>query len=178
MSEKVLKAMAVEALSDNVENVEFETSSISIRIGVRGLDVRRPLGNVSVDSLDRYRPVMRGSIINFPENRTDQSHALSIAELVKRGQGQTVDVHESDFDFPDGRDSGLNVNPLVSWNDPAENYEHEQTIAEIIQENLRKEAKRRKQQSVSKDVIRTKDDSDGELEDVSKSVVLPVSAEG
>lgn len=122
-----------------------------------GRGVFRPAGS---DSVEPFFPPMYGRMINFPVSKTDQSHVISISEMYKRGLAQTGQLFDSDFDFPDGKDTGLQSDPLLSWKDPAELSEMEyQKINEVsvtVSAARLKEAQRRKEEKAKE---KTKEES-------------------
>lgn len=136
------KELATAALEDKEVWLIKESTVVFPQFG-RG--VQRPAGS---DDVDLYFPPMYGRMIEYPVSKTDQSHVISIAEMYKRGLAQSGQVFDSDFDFPDGRDTGLQSDPLLTWKDPAELSEMEhQKISEVsvtVSAARLKEAQRRK----------------------------------
>lgn len=138
------KELATAALEDKEVWLIKESSVVFPQFG-RG--VQRPAGS---DDVELYFPPMYGRMIEYPVSKTDQSHVISIAEMYRRGLAQSGQVFDSDFDFPDGRDTGLQSDPLLTWKDPAELSEMEfQKVSEVsvtVSAARLKEAQRRKEE--------------------------------
>lgn len=66
---------------------------------------------------------------------TDQSHALTVGDMVRRGVQDVGQVNDSDYDFPDGKDDGRNVDQFLSWREPAELSEQEHNILSRMSDN-------------------------------------------
>ena len=77
--------------------------------------------------------VSQKNYLKFPPDITEQVHALSLAEQIRRGQGEAKDIDESDkskyYDFPDGKDDGRDGVGLYDLSEPADAYEQEQSFA-------------------------------------------------
>lgn len=157
------KELATAALEDKEVWLIKESTVVFPQFG-RG--VQRPAGS---DDVELYFPPMYGRMIEYPVSKTDQSHVISIAEMYKRGLAQTGQVFDSDFDFPDGRDTGLQSDPLLAWKDPAELSEMEfQKVNEVsvtVSAARLKEAQRRKDEK-EKAKEKTKGEAPGTQEDV------------
>lgn len=87
--------------------------------------------HVPVSRRCKICPADGATAIVYPPNPADQLHGLSVAEMVRNGQGQLLDDDLSHYDFIDQQrenlsdDGSLDVQPMsaVEWADPAEIYE-------------------------------------------------------
>lgn len=81
------------------------------------------------------------SFINFQPSFTEQIHSLSLAEQIKRGQGQAQDYTEQEkmnyYDFPDGRDDGRAPVGLYELSEPAYAYEREAEFKRVVGSDLK-----------------------------------------
>ena len=133
MSEKTSK-LADMAVSDNEAPKEevFTFPAVIVRIPVS----RR----CKFCSADGATP------IEYPPNPADQLHGLSVAEMVRNGQGQLLDDDLSHYDFIDQQrenlsdDGSLDVKPMsaVEWADPAEIYEAGVALEKEIRKGVTK----------------------------------------
>lgn len=74
---------------------------------------------------------------DYPPTQTDQTHGLSLAQMVAQGQGSVAEADVNMFDFPDGKDLGddytVPTMQQLEWADPAERYEAEQGFKKMLQ---------------------------------------------
>lgn len=91
-------------------------------------------------------PFERGvTRLTYPVNRTDQLHGLSVAEMVRNGQGSVPIDDVSNYDYIDERnkpfkdDGSLEVHSMneIEWADPAEIYERSQALEREIQNSVK-----------------------------------------
>lgn len=72
----------------------------------------------------------------YPPNCADQLHGLSVAEMVRNGQGQVLEEDLSNYDYIDEQgkkfkdDGSLEVHSMqeIEWADPAEIFEKSQEM--------------------------------------------------
>lgn len=136
------QSLAESALDESRQSASTIETDLRIRIGSYGAVVRRPLGNVDDNGSQLYQPPMKGTFTVFPLSQADQSHALSIAEMIARGISDVGKIHDSDYDFADGEDTGLETSALAAWKDPAELAEAEQALNDRLVSGIT-EARRR-----------------------------------
>lgn len=82
--------------------------------------------------------------LTYPVNRTDQLHGLSVAEMVRNGQGSVPIDDVNNYDYIDERnkpfkdDGSLEVHSMndLEWADPAEIYERSQALEKEIQNSV------------------------------------------
>lgn len=82
--------------------------------------------------------------LRYPPNRTDQLHGLSVAEMVRNGQGSVPidDVNNYDYIDEQGKkfkdDGTLEVHSMseLEWADPAEIYERSQALESQFQKSV------------------------------------------
>lgn len=83
----------------------------------------------------------------YPPNITDQTHGLSIADQLHRGQGDGADLDSSAYDFPNGRDDGREAISPFAYSEPAEAWEAEQNFKSELTEQAREQARVAKEQA-------------------------------
>lgn len=70
-------------------------------------------------------------VITYPDSVTDQIHALSIADMIRQGQGSVVQ-EPSDYDLKAGEYDDGSIMPEsmnnLEWADPAQRFETEQRL--------------------------------------------------
>lgn len=81
---------------------------------------------------DSFRSVsVTSSAVEYPDSVTDQIHALSIADMIRQGQGFVIQ-EPSDYDFKPGERDDGSIEPHslyeLEWADPAQRYETEQKM--------------------------------------------------
>lgn len=92
--------------------------------------------------------------VEYPDSVTDQIHALSIADMIRQGQG-SVTQEPTDFDLKPGERDNGSVEPHslneLEWADPAQRYETEQRLNEDFSKSIitidHKEAKKQSSDS-------------------------------
>lgn len=80
----------------------------------------------------------------YPPNTADQIHGLSVAEMVRNGQGQVLEEDLSNYDYLDEQgkkfkdDGSLEVHSMqeVEWADPAEIFEQSQNLEKEFQNSI------------------------------------------
>lgn len=83
------------------------------------------------DSVSRLPSERRVAV--YPPNLTDQTHGLSLAEQLSRGQGDASETLSKDaYDFPDGRDDGRDAVGVFAYSEPAELYEAEASFKDTL----------------------------------------------
>lgn len=84
-----------------------------------------------VEAIEVYATAYPTDWIQYPVSKTDQLHALSVADMVKNQQGSIFEPDLAQYDLPDGVDnSSIQPHSLneLEWADPAERYEAEQRL--------------------------------------------------
>lgn len=107
--------------------------------------------------------------LTYPVNRTDQLHGLSVAEMVRNGQGSVPIDDVNNYDYIDERnksfkdDGSLEVHSMndLEWADPAEIYERSQALEKEIQNSVHVTVKpdSQKTSETSQKTSETKNDS-------------------
>lgn len=77
----------------------------------------------------------------YPPNVTDQTHGLSVADQLHRGQGDGTDLDSSSYDFPDGRDDGREAISPFAYSEPAEAWEANQDFKSELTAQAREQAR-------------------------------------
>lgn len=80
----------------------------------------------------------------YPPNTADQIHGLSVAEMVRNGQGQVLEEDLSNYDYLDEKgkkfkdDGSLEVHSMqeLEWADPAEIFEQSQNLEKDFQNSI------------------------------------------
>lgn len=110
MSKKEVKDLAENAIDEKAEPKVIE----------------KPVGIVRQDVVRNC-----GKFVVFPPSVTDQLHALTVADMVRQGQGRVEENELQNWTFQDGKDDGtLDAHSFQEtvWADPAEQYESMQEI--------------------------------------------------
>lgn len=120
------------ALDDKSSVNPSETSDVivpvNVSVGVPLCSSKRFLGDVYGDcsAISVSSPV-----ISYPDSVTDQIHALSIADMIRQGQG-SVFQEPSDYDLKAGEYDDGSIMPQsmnnLEWADPAQRFETEQRL--------------------------------------------------
>lgn len=120
------------ALDDKSNGNPAETSDVivpvHVSVGVPLCSSKRFLGDNFGDcsAVSVFSPV-----IIYPDSVTDQIHALSIADMIRQGQGSVVQ-EPSDYDLKAGEYDDGSVMPEslnnLEWADPAQRFETEQRL--------------------------------------------------
>lgn len=133
MSEEKLPKvdLASQALSD-ADVTTLQTVDSSARF-VRGFFARSSLEDSDLSFVPFRVPDFSKELC-----LTDQSHALTIGDMVRRGVQDVGSVSDSDYDFPDGKDDGRTVDQFLSWREPAELSEREHTVLGRMADNAAK----------------------------------------
>ena len=82
--------------------------------------------------------------VKYPANTADQIHGLSVAEMVRNGQGQVLEEDLSNYDYIDESnkkfkdDGSLEVHSMqeIEWADPAEIFEKSQELEKDFQNSI------------------------------------------
>lgn len=75
--------------------------------------------------------------VKYPDTLTDQTHALTLAQQVRRGQGDAEKPDPSQFDFPDGKDDGSVAHGLFEFSNRVDQWIAEQGLADELRESFR-----------------------------------------
>lgn len=82
-----------------------------------------------------FRPVI------YTASCTEQIHALSLSEQIRRGQGEAKDYSEDDkkayYDFPDGKDDGRAAVGLYELSEPAYAFEREKEFSRVVSSEIK-----------------------------------------
>lgn len=122
------KKMVDEALSNEKAKKEEEEKFISLSVPVKG--------RVSLHGEFISRPE---TFCNYTESVTDQTHALSIAQQVRRGQGDAEKPEKAAYDFPDGRDDGSEAHGIFDFAERADAWIAEQNLADDLKKSFRQQ---------------------------------------
>ena len=130
--EKLSVAEKVEKKISSFEDGQKLLASLSpvkIKIGKR-----RPFPlSISSDQVD----VEINPVIDFPLSQTDQTHALSISEQVRRGIAQEQEPDESSFDFKDGKDDGSEAIGIFELSNRVDAWIAEQNLSDDLRASFR-----------------------------------------
>ena len=120
-------------------------SPVTVKIGKR-----RPFPLViSTEQVD----VEINPVIDFPISVTDQTHALSISEQVRRGIAQEQEPDESSFDFKDGKDDGSEAVGIFDLSNRVDAWIAEQNLSESLRDSFRSQVLQQHADKAMKDVL-------------------------
>lgn len=78
-------------------------------------------------------------VVEYPDSVTDQIHALSIADMIRQGQGSVVQ-EPTDYDLKPGERDDGSIEPHslneLEWADPAQRFETEQKMNEEFSKSV------------------------------------------
>lgn len=131
--DSVVSDLAKAALTE-ADVTTLDAVSVSSRF-VRGFFARQSLEDSDLCFIPFHVPDFSNVLC-----MTDQSHALTIGDMVRRGVQDVGQVNDSDYDFPDGKDDGRNVDQFLSWREPAELSEQEHNILSRMSDNAARKA--------------------------------------
>lgn len=147
----VLSEVALDVNSD--VNPADDGKSIPVRHHSVGVPLCRGVGLFGFP--DSFRSVsVTSPAVEYPDSVTDQIHALSIADMIRQGQG-SVTQEPSDYDLKPGERDDGSIEPHslneLEWADPAQRYETEQRMNEELSKSVvkidRKEANKQSSDS-------------------------------
>lgn len=133
MSDKTKKLSSAALDEKEVDSGEIVTDTVSVLP-----DVQRTSRSCCTD------PRLGATPIEYPPNSADQIHGLSVAEMVRNGQGQVLEEDLSNYDYIDEKDKpfkddgSLEVHSMqeVEWADPAEIFEKSQELESDIRNSI------------------------------------------
>lgn len=133
MSKKVTnKSLVEQALNENAKQEEvkscfvpFVDSSLSSN-GKRG-------------SNNRVFMFVPTPFVEYPPTLTDQTHALTLAEQVRRGQGDAERPDKNLFDFPDGKDDGSQAHGIFEFSERVDRWIAEQNLSSELAQSFRQQ---------------------------------------
>lgn len=126
------KDLVEKALNDVKQNQLEEEKLVSVSIPVRS---RRSLHGLHF----MYR---EPSCVYVP-SCTDQTHALSISQQVRRGQGDSESPQKDAYDFPDGKDDGSAAHGVFEFAERADAWMAEQNLGDELKASFRKQVLQR-----------------------------------
>lgn len=77
--------------------------------------------------------------LDFPDTLTDQTHALTIAEQVRRGQGDADKPDPNAYDFPDGKDDGSDAHGIFEFSERVDQWIAEQNLSDELRQSFRQQ---------------------------------------
>lgn len=128
-------------------------SPVKVKIGKRR---RFPL-SVDMTQVD----VEVNPVIDFPLSVTDQTHALSISEQVRRGIAQEQEPDGDSFDFIDGKDDGSQAIGIFELSNRVDAWIAEQNLSDELKNSFRSQVL---QQQADKAMKETLDKSKTQLQ--------------
>lgn len=75
--------------------------------------------------------------VSYPPNMTDQTHALTLAEQVRRGQGDAEKPDPDAYDFPDGKDDGSDAHGIFEFSERVDQWIAEQNLSDELRQSFR-----------------------------------------
>lgn len=120
-------------------------SPITIKIGKRRLF---PI-SISTEQME----VKINPVIDFPLSVTDQTHALSISEQVRRGIAQEQEPDQNSFDFKDGKDDGSDAIGIFDLSNRVDAWIAEQNLSDELKFSFRSQVLQQLADKAMKDVI-------------------------
>lgn len=118
---------------------------IKVKIGKR-----RPFP-ISIDTTQV--DVEINPVIDFPLSVTDQTHALSISEQVRRGIAQEQEPDESSFDFKDGKDDGSEAIGIFELSNRVDAWIAEQNLSDELRSSFRSQVLQQQADKAMKETI-------------------------
>ena len=146
------KKLVEQALSDEpVATVSVDTPSLADIDAAGGVEsyIRKSFGRILVNGklVVSPSPTISEILPVYPPNITDQTHGLSVADQLHRGQGDGTDLDSSSYDFPDGRDDGRDAISPFAYSEPAEAWEAELDFKSELSLQAREQARAAKEQA-------------------------------
>lgn len=92
-------------------------------------------------------------VIDFPLSVTDQTHALSISEQVRRGVAQEQEVDKNSFDFKDGKDDGSEAIGIFDLSNRVDAWIAEQNLSEELRSSFRSQVLQKQADKAMKEAI-------------------------
>lgn len=126
VSEKVEKLIST--YEDSVKRFS-SLSTVKLNIGIRR---KTPL---SV-STEQYVCLITPDV-GYPLSVTDQTHALSISEQIRRGVAQEQEPEKNNFDFIDGKDDGSKAIGIFDLCNRVDAWIAEQQLTEELRDSFR-----------------------------------------
>lgn len=87
------------------------------------------------------KPAVAFKPVIYTASCTEQVHALSLSEQIRRGQGEAKDYSEEDkkayYDFPDGKDDGRVAVGLYELSEPAYAFEREKEFSRVVSSEIK-----------------------------------------
>lgn len=147
-NEKLSVAEKVEKKISSFEDGQKLLASLSpikVKIGKRRL---LPI-SISIDQVE----VETNPVIDFPLSVTDQTHALSISEQVRRGIAQEQEPDINSFDFRDGKDDGSEAIGIFDLSNHVDAWIAEQTLSENLKSSFRSQVLQQQADKAMKESI-------------------------
>lgn len=81
----------------------------------------------------------------YPDSVTDQVHALSLSEQVRKGSGESLseDLDKDSFDFPDGVDDGSEAHGIFELSNRVDAWIAEQNLSDELKFSFRSQVLQR-----------------------------------
>lgn len=76
---------------------------------------------------------------SYPPSLTDQTHALTLAQQVRRGQGDADKPDPKAFDFPDGKDDGSQAHGIFEFAERVDSWIAEQNLSAELKADFRQQ---------------------------------------
>lgn len=92
-------------------------------------------------------------VIDFPLSVTDQTHALSISEQVRRGIAQEQEPDESSFDFKDGKDDGSEAIGIFELSNRVDAWIAEQNLSDDLRTSFRSQVLQKQADKAMKETL-------------------------
>lgn len=124
------KTIVEQALDNNVKaEIEKSLPSIPVCVPVYG---RKRLNS------SNFVAYVQSPVV-YPESLTDQTHALTLAEQVRRGQGDAEKPDPKSFDFPDGKDDGSEAHGVFEFAERVDAWLAEQNLSAELKESFKEQ---------------------------------------
>lgn len=92
---------------------------------------------------------------DYPVNMTDQTHALSIAEQVRRGLGDAEKPDPKAFDFPDGKDDGSEAHGIFEFANRVDAWVAEQNLSDELKQSFRSQVLQQQADKAASETIKS-----------------------
>lgn len=135
---------------------------VTVKIG------KRRLFPISIDSTQVEVEI--DPVIDFPLSVTDQTHALSISEQVRRGIAQEQPADENAFDFKDGKDDGSEAIGIFDLSNRVDAWIAEQNLSESLRDSFRSQVLQLQADKAMKETIDKSKTQTQTQTDIDKSV--------
>lgn len=132
--EKTVKTLVDDAISDNKESEVKRLQANFKQISVAIPSFTAPSGFKNREFKYNYQ-----TFTDYPPSLTDQTHAMTLAQQVRRGQGDAEKPDPKAFDFPDGKDDGSEAHGIFDFAERVDSWIAEQNLSAELKADFRQQ---------------------------------------